>query len=226
LPRYRQPVDLNGNLSEVLKMRAVSISSLTLTLLAMLCLLAFTACGSAGGEEPPINSAGQPNVTMNSVGWMRVTGEWTYGETMPGACTNAKIVIESDASYTITECGESKAGILAESDFAILQNRMKPVLGQWENNTMCDLNPIADLSWMNKITLPDGRTRRVYFSSTQNGSCAMGTKSYGEALDATLDSIKTKYGSTQPAEGTAPAPETPATPEAPADGGVAPTPGT
>jgi hypothetical protein len=199
-------------------MRAVSISSLTLTLLAMLCMLAFTACGSAGGEEPPINSAGQPNVTMNTVGWMRVTGEWTYGETLPGACTSAKIVIESDASYTITECGSSKAGILAEADFAILQSRMKPVLNQWERNTMCDLNPIADLSWMNKVTLPDGRTRRVYFSSSESGSCAMGTKSYGEALDATLDSIKTKYGASQPTEEAA----TPETPAAPAEGGELP----
>jgi hypothetical protein len=205
-------------------MRAVSISSLTLTLLAMLCMLAFTACGSAGGEEPPVNTSGQPNVTMNTVGWMRVVGEWTYGETLPGACTSAKIVIESDASYTITECGESKAGILAESDFAILQNRIKPVLNQWDRNTMCDLNPIADLSWMNKVTLPDGRTRRVYFSSTENGSCAMGTKTYGEALDATLDSIKTKYGANPPPTETPNADTT--TPPTPTDEGVTANPGT
>ncbi len=188
-------------------MRAVSISSLALSLLAMLCILAFTGCGSAGGEEPPINTSGQPNVTMNSVGWMRVTGEWTYGEVTPGACTNAKIIVESDASFTITECGASKAGILAEADFAILQTRMKPVLGQWEKNTTCDLNPVADLAWLNKVTLPDGRTRRVYFSSTESGTCSMGTRSYSEALDATLDSIKMKYSASAPAEGT----EAPAT---------------
>jgi hypothetical protein len=192
-------------------MRAISISSLYLSFIALLCLMAFVGCGHGGDAEQPIKAPNSPNMTLSDLGWTKVTGDWTYGETEAGGCNHAKVVIDAEANYEITDCSGTKKGIMLEADFAVLKSRMQPVVAQMGGSAYCDLAVVADLSWEDRVTMANGKSKAVYYSSSL-GTCATGNKAHGEDLDATLDSIKTKYSKDQSATADTNTPPADATP--------------
>ena len=172
-----------------------------LTLLVIGSIFSLTlGCGkSDSGEPQPVtvpDETATDTPTASEPAWIRVKGNWTYGEIAPGACNQGGIVVENDASFTITGCGAPITGIISEADFGLLQTRIESILNQLGRNIMCDLQPVADLTWDNRVTVAStGKTHRVYYSS-EHGTCGVGNRSHGEALDALLDALRVKYSAT------------------------------
>jgi hypothetical protein len=162
-------------------------------------VLLVTGCGQSKTEEAPVTlppcDPGRASSTLATEAelnnWQRVSGSWNYGAM--DTCNLSSITVTREGEFTVDNCGAVANGTLTEGELSGLETRVSVMMNLMDKGIWCDRIPLNGTTWDDQITLGNGKTRRVYYSTPDMGTCAYGKSESGAGLDAYLDSLAEKY---------------------------------